>query len=77
MTHRWAAMTYGNTRKIKFARWQMKVFGAVVEEIQWTYELNNIWIGVSAREVMKQIKIAAQARCAMAGAYGQYEMNLP
>ena len=77
MTHRWAAMTYGNTRKIKFAQWQMKVFGAVVEEIQWTYELNNIWIGVSAREVMKQIKIAAQARCAMAGAYGQYEMNLP
>ena len=38
LTEKFPVLTYGNTRKINAQRWRMKVFGAVAQEVKWTYE---------------------------------------
>ena len=38
LTEKIPVLTYGNTRKINAQRWRMKVFGAVAQEVEWTYE---------------------------------------
>ena len=99
LTQKFPVLTYGNTRKINPARWRMKAFGAVAEEVEWAYEsftalpqvdikadfhcvtrwsrLDNVWTGVPARAVIKQLQITSEARYVMVHAYGQYETNLP
>jgi len=38
LTEKFPVLTHGGTRKINPERWRMKVYGAVVREVEWTYD---------------------------------------
>ena len=39
LTDKFPVLTHGYTPKISHERWRLKVFGAVAQEVEWSYEL--------------------------------------